>query len=84
LLYIGFSQKYIENNYESGIVKFNSVIETRDSDAVDSIEQLVLQHLEQKAVCDKYNAAFFEIIENYLDEMNEIYKWIDLEISKLV
>lgn len=81
--YIGFSKNYIEKNYVSGIVAHCNVIETRDDDAVDPVNQLISEHLEQKAVCNAYNAKFFEINENYIIEMKDIYKWIDNEIIKL-
>lgn len=80
--YIGFSRSYIETNYVSGIIEHCSTIEARDGDDVDSTNQLVSKHLEQKEICAAHGAKFFEINENYLGEMEYIYKWIDVEVKK--
>lgn len=81
-LYIGFSEKYIKNNYISGIIKHCGQIEARGSDAVSPMEQLVMEHAEQKALCLAYNANYFEIDEDYLITMERIFDWIDIEINK--
>lgn len=63
-IYIGFSKFYIENNFLSKIIGFNSVIENRGEEE-RPMEQFIKEHEELRMLCHKYSANYFEISDSY-------------------
>ena len=41
-------------------------------------------HTRLKEQCNKNNATFFEINDNYIGEMNNVYMWIDEQVKSRV
>lgn len=80
-LYIGFSKDYIEKHFISGIIEHRSEIELKDYDAYMNKENFIKLHTQQKELCRQNNAQFFEINDNYEEEMNSVYKWIDEQVE---
>jgi len=74
--YLGFSDSYIEKYFHSNVQKYRSVIEERGYECEDTMEDYIMQNREQKELCEKYNAKYFEINENYEVERNFIFDWI--------
>jgi putative acetyltransferase len=80
--YIGFSQAYIEKYLETKIIRNRNVIEARDYEDSGTVLELVTENHCQRDICEKYNAVYFEINEDYEKETGEIYAWIDREMQK--
>ena len=79
--YIGFSRSYIEKCFISGIMAHRSEIELKEYDP-DFMRQdkFIMLHKHLKDLCDINNAKFFEIHEDYEDEMVNVYKWVDEQV----
>ena len=80
-LYIGFSKNYLEKHFASGIVGHISEIEQKDCDDYINPDNFIKLHTQLKELCSKNNATFFEIDDDYIGEMNIIYKWIDEQVK---
>jgi len=82
--YLGFSTTYIEKYFESKVLKHRSVIEQRGElcDKWDVAKQHILLNKAQKEICGKFNAKYFEIQNNYEEEIKCVYDWIDSELIK--
>lgn len=76
-LYIGFSRNYLERHFTSGIIEHLSEIEQRDYNDYINQNNFIRMHTSLKERCMKYNAKFFEINDNYVQEMESVYKWIE-------
>jgi 2-phosphoglycerate kinase len=83
-LYIGFSKNYIEKHFISGIVEHRSEIEQKDWDAYMNQDNFIKLHSHFKELCRKNNVKFFEINDDYVREMTNVYQWIDEQINTLL
>jgi putative acetyltransferase len=83
-LYRGFSKDYLEKHFNSGIVRNISNIEKKDccNDYMNQ-DNFTKLHFQIKELCNKNNAKFFEINDDYVGEMKNVYKWIDEQIGEL-
>jgi len=81
-LYIGFSKNYLEKHFISGIIEHRSEIEQKDCDDYMNRDNFIKLHTQLKELCGKNNAKFFEINDDYIGEMNNVYKWIDKQIKQ--
>jgi len=80
-VFFGFSSKYIEKNYSSGIINYNSVIERRDEE--DRPQNWFIQaNSTWKQMCADNFLKYFEIDGDYLTEIAKIHNWIDGEIYR--
>ncbi|WMJ89355.1 2-phosphoglycerate kinase [Anaerocolumna sp. MB42-C2] len=85
-LYIGFSKRYLEKNFISGIVEHRSEIELKEYNEHDdymNLDNFYKLHTKLKKCCQENNSKFFEIIDDYEGEMNDIYMWIDKQVEIL-
>jgi 2-phosphoglycerate kinase len=81
-LYIGFSKDYIEKHFDSGIVEHRSEVEQKEfDDYYMNKDNFIKLHSQVKELCNKNNAKFFEINDDYAEEMNNVYKWIDEQVE---
>ena len=80
-VFMGFSKKYIEDNFISNILKHKGIIERRDETSDRTIQWFIEAHDKLKSECSKNSVRYFEIDNDYTSEVSEIYKWIDLEIK---
>lgn len=82
-LYIGFSKEYLEKHFNSGIIEHRSEIEHKDCDD-DYMNQdnFIKLHSRMKELCKKNNAKFFEINDDYIGEMTNVYNWIDEQVEE--
>jgi len=82
--YLGFSTSYVEKYYESKVLNHRSVIEQRGEicDEWDVMEHYILLNKTQKEICEKSNAKYFEIQDDYEEEIKNVYNWIDDKISR--
>lgn len=83
-LYIGFSKDYLEKHFASGIIEHLSEIEQKDCDDYINPNNFINLHTQLKERCARNNATFFEINENYIGEMNVVYKWIDEQVNSKI
>jgi len=81
--YMGFSKKYINNNFESIILKNMGVIENRTPKDNDDItkEVYLLETAKIKKMCKNSGSKYFEINNEYNQEIQNVYKWIDEQIT---
>lgn len=81
-LYIGFSKNYLEKHFDSGIIEHRSEIEQKRFDNYYmNKDNFIKLHSQVKELCEKNNAQFFEINDNYTEEINNVYKWIDEQVE---
>jgi putative acetyltransferase len=81
-LYIGFSNNYLEKCFTSGIIEHRSEIEQKDFDGdYMNRDNFIKLHNQLKKRCNKNNAEFFEINDDYLGEISNVYKWIDEQVE---
>ena len=83
-LYIIFSEEYIRNNFMEKIIGKRNIIENRgDNNYVkdEYIEEYILENRTNKEKCIRNEIKYFEIKENYENEINEIFEWIGEEIK---
>jgi len=78
--YLGFSDSYVEKYFFSNVQKYRSVIERRGYECEDTIEFYIMENRKQKELCEKYDAKYFEIHEDYEKERNFIFDWIHNEL----
>ena len=80
-VFLGFSSAYIEKNYSSGIIKYNSIIEMRGEEN-RSQNWFIQANSIWKRMCADNFLKYFEIDGDYLTEIAKIHNWIDGEICK--
>jgi putative acetyltransferase len=81
-LYIGFSERYIKNNYLTGIIGHRSETEYKALDNIMKQDYFIRANKQQKAFCEANHAAYFEIDEDYDREIQYVYSWIDEQVGK--
>jgi len=79
--FIGFSDHYLSNNFESGITGHLKEIENKVLDDYIQPENFKKMHAKLKESCMKCHAKYFEIESDYLVETTAIYQWIDDKIK---
>ena len=80
-IFMGFSQNYINNNFISSILKYNSVIESREAEDRTANWFIQANH-KMKIRCAESAINYFEIDDDYNNDVSKIYQWIALEIEK--
>ena len=80
--YLGFSEKYIKEKFDSQILENRCAIEARGYENEDTLEAYIQKNKAQKDICEKHGAKYFEIKEDYQKEIEAVYSWIDSELSK--
>lgn len=80
--YIGFSDRYIMCNFQTGIIEHRGVTEYKDIDDYMNKEYFKLAHRNQKKRCEENGLPFFEIEDNYENEMQAAYNWVDGKIKE--
>lgn len=83
-VFLGFSTSYIQENYESKILKNRSVIEDRgELKAEDlsefTIKEYIKENDEFRRRCKEIGENFFEIKSNYEEEIIMVYDYIDIQ-----
>ena len=73
---IGFSEKYIRKYLQTKIVRHQNIIEYREEDSSITVEEYIKENKAIKELCNKNNIKYFEIKENYNNEIRDVNKWI--------
>jgi putative acetyltransferase len=81
--YMGFSEEYINKYLELKIIRNRSVIEARDYEDSETVLEIVMESHDQRDLCEKYNAKYFEINDDYETETAKIYAWLDEALQRL-
>jgi putative acetyltransferase len=81
-VFMGFSKQYLENNFVSGLLKYQSVIEQRETED-RPLEWFVNANEKLRLSCVENDIRYFEIDKNYNDDISKIYKWIALEVTRI-
>lgn len=79
--YIGFSQRYIEEHFENGIINYRSETEYKGLDDYMKKEYFIQANKIQKERCLMNNQKFFEIEDNYEKDLKHAYKWVANKID---
>lgn len=82
-LYIGFSKNYLVKHFNSGIIEHRNMIEKKNLDDYINQDNFIKLHSQINELCRKNNAKFFEINNDYVEEMTNIYKWIDDQVKAI-
>ena len=82
-IYIGFSKKYIQNNFNK-IIEFENVIEKRKHPEERTEANFILANLTLKEKCIKSNLPYFEVNLDYQNEIQYIYDFIDKRFKILL
>lgn len=80
--FIGFSENYINNSFQSGISAHASEIERRGEE--NPPPNLVRESRVLKAECEKYGAKYFEIEADYEKEADVVFAWLGGGITKIL
>ncbi|GGA72253.1 2-phosphoglycerate kinase [Ornithinibacillus halotolerans] len=82
-VYFGFSSNYIKTNFMSKILAFRDAVETRNYPEERTIAEIIQEHENFKQMCEKYDMRYFEINQDYEQEMNVIYSYFEIEKSRI-
>jgi putative acetyltransferase len=80
-VFLGFSESYIREKYETDIINYASVIEQRDEDDLGPIESYILKNEHMKNECEKHGCDFYEIDDEYESEIEQIMIYINDKVS---
>ena len=78
--YLGFSDTYIKEKFTSEILQNRCAIEARGYENEDTLESYLQQNKTQKEICEKHGAKYFEIKDNYQEEIKSVYNWLDQKL----
>ena len=79
-VFLGFSTNYIKENFKSGIIKYRSVMENRGPEE-RPVTQFIREHNEFRKKCMRNNVNYFEIDNDYKEEIKRVYDFMDDKIS---
>ncbi|WMT39667.1 2-phosphoglycerate kinase [Paenibacillus sp. D2_2] len=78
-VFLGFSRRYITDNFASNIIANRSAIETRKYDEDRTVEEMILEHDEMRRKCLEHRSDYFEINEDYISEITQVYEFIEMK-----
>ncbi|SFM46912.1 AAA domain-containing protein [Paenibacillus sp. 1_12] len=78
-VFLGFSQKYIEENFKSNIVKHRNAIEDRGYPEEGIITDYINEHDTFRRNCLDNGVDYFEIDKNYEEEIIKVYDFIETQ-----
>lgn len=80
-VFLGFSTEYIKENFNSDIMKYRNIIESRGQEE-RTVADFIYEHNDFRKRCIENNVNYFEINKNYEREILRVYDYIDEEINK--
>ena len=81
-VFVVFSPQYIERNFNHSILPYRTIIEDRPEEG-RSVDTFLQDHARYQQRCLANGVDFFEIRDNYEEEMKAIYAWIHGRISAM-
>lgn len=82
-IFMGFSRNYIQKNFESSIKKYRNAVEIRNWPEDRTLNRLIKEHKEFKALCLQAGVKYFEMENDYDKEILKIYDYIEAEKRKI-
>lgn len=82
-VFFGFSTNYIQENYETKIIKYRNAIECRNWPEERSLNELIKEHSEFKESCLQAGVTYFEIDSDYDNEIQNVYEYIEVEKQRI-
>lgn len=80
--YLGFSSSYIKKYFKTKIIYNQSIIELRKYTNDNTYLNYIEENKKQKKLCQKYNGKYFEIKDNYNEEIDCACTWLDEVLVK--
>ena len=81
-VFIGFSANYINENFESKIIRHRNAIESRGYEEDRPISQFIREHSELRRKCLENQAPYFEIDCDYEKDIQKAYGFIESRINE--
>jgi 2-phosphoglycerate kinase len=78
-VFMGFSTKYINENFTSKIIRHRNAIEDRNYPEDRTITDYINEHKEFKTQCEEYGVKYFEIDKDYEQEIIKVYDFIETQ-----
>ncbi|KOR89707.1 2-phosphoglycerate kinase [Paenibacillus solani] len=82
-VFLGFSTPYIQQHFRSSIIRHRNVIETRMYPEEGTAVEYIKEHVTFREKCLASDVAYFEIQNNYEEEILKVYDYIDREKKKI-
>ena len=82
-VFLGFSEQYIKENFETRIIKHRNAIELRNWPEERTTKELIEEHKEFKAQCLQAGVRYFEIESDFEKEILNVYDYIEAEKRKI-
>ncbi|WP_164215746.1 2-phosphoglycerate kinase [Virgibacillus sp. YIM 98842] len=82
-VFLGFSTNYIQENFDTKIVKHRNVVELRNWPEERTVKELMREHKEFKAKCLQAGVRYFEIENDFDKEILNIFDYIEAEKRKI-
>ncbi|MBU8917529.1 2-phosphoglycerate kinase [Bacillus sp. FJAT-29953] len=82
-VFLGFSTNYIQENFETRIMKHRNAVKFRNWPEERTIKELIKEHKEFKAQCLQAGVRYFEIENDYDKEILNVYDYIEAEKSRI-
>ncbi|SDN56208.1 hypothetical protein SAMN05518871_10612 [Psychrobacillus sp. OK028] len=82
-VFLGFSTNYIQENFETKIVKHRNAVELRNWPEERTIKELIKEHKEFKTKCLQVGVRYFEIENDYDKEILNVYDYIEAEKRRI-
>ena len=76
-VFMGFSTKYIKENFTSQIIKHRNVIEARKYQEERTMNDFIKEQEAFKRKCEEYGVAYFEIDGDYQQDIEKVYNYIE-------
>jgi len=82
-VFFSFSENYIRENFETAIMRYRNVIESRMWPEERTENELIKEHKEFKAQCLQAGVSYFEIENDYEKEIVAVYDFIEDERKRI-
>ncbi|MGG4094251.1 AAA family ATPase [Paenibacillus lautus] len=82
-VFLGFSTTYIQQNFQSNIIQHRNAIETRMYPEEGTVTDYIQEHDAFREKCLATAVPYFEIKENYEEEISKVYDYIEGEKQKI-
>lgn len=87
-IFLGYSTAYINENFESKILKYRNVIEDRgELEKEHTSESTIMEYIKENDAfrrrCLEHGERFFEIDKNYEEEIKKVYDYIEHQKQKI-
>ncbi|QDP41530.1 2-phosphoglycerate kinase [Radiobacillus deserti] len=82
-VFLGFSTNYIQENFETKILKHRHAIELRNWPEERTVQELIKEHKEFKTKCFQASVRYFEIESDYEKEILNVYDYIEGEKRRI-